>query len=130
MLGADGELDPDYGLAEGSIQKLRAELANLASALGKTGAVRALRISPRKLASILSDQTYTDNVIAFELSAYLSVAKIEAEELCEEREVELRNIELMLQQLGLRGTARQLSVDPSNLRRKLTKSRFKDGDRN
>lgn len=119
MLGAVGKLDPDYGLADDSIAQLRGELAALADALGSAVAARALRIAPRRLASILSGNVCPDAATARTLSGRLPAALIQVEIMCAERERELQHFRQIVQEFGLRGAARRLGIDPSNLCRKL-----------
>jgi hypothetical protein len=119
MVGADCELDPDYGLAADSLAQMRGELAALATAMGSARAAKALRISARKLASIISGDTNPNEAIKIALSARLQTAHEQAEILCAERERELQHLRQLVHAAGWRRAARQLGVDPSNLRRKL-----------
>ena len=121
MLGLNGELDPDYGLADESLVQIKGELAELADLLGSAGAAKALRIPPRRFRSILSGKAFPDDATVRDLSAYLPVAMAQAEKLCEERRCELQRLTQIVQEFGLRGAARQLDVDPSNLRRKISR---------
>lgn len=121
MLGIDSATRPDYGLADDSVAQLRAELARLADLLGNARAAKTLRIAPRRLRSILSGKNCPDEGTARTLSARLPTAMADAEKLCAERDGELQRLRMLVQELGLRGTARHLGINPSNLRRKLGK---------
>lgn len=119
MLGADGKLDPDYGLAADSLERLKCDLGYLADTLGKTGTAQALRINPRRLHAIAAGRVSLDQVTARRLSSRLPLALARAELLCVEREKELRHLLQMVQEDGLRRAAVKLGYDPSNLRRKI-----------
>lgn len=119
MLGANGELDPDYGLTDDSVLQIREELGALADELGIARAAATLRLPPRQFASMLLSKSRPDEATARKISARLPVAMAEYEILCAEREEELRHLRQLVQELGLRGAARQIGTDPSNLRRLL-----------
>ncbi len=119
MLGIESKARPDYGLADDSVVQLRTELARLAELLGTAGAARALRIATRQLRSLLSGRVCPDEATARNLSARLPVAMSVANKLCAERDGELQRLRRLIQELGPRGAARHLGVDPSNLRRRV-----------
>jgi hypothetical protein len=114
VLGSDAGARLDYGLAGASLAQLRHELAELAATIGPGEAAKALGIPQRRLSAILSGKALADSD-----AARLPSAIGQAKNLCAERDRELRRLGHMVQELGLRGAARQLGVNPSNLRRKL-----------
>lgn len=120
VLGADNSTRPDYGLTDDSLARLKIELSGLADRLGNAEAAKALRIPSRRLRSILSGAIRPDESSLRALLTDLPAALVQAEKLCAEREGELRHLRKMRQDLGLRGAARRLGVDPSNLRRRLS----------
>ncbi len=119
MLGINGELNPDYGLSEDSLVQLLRELANLAATMGAGEAANALRIAPSRLRSILVGKLPPNGETVRILAARLPLATRRAENLCEVRANELQRLRELVQLHGLRGAARLLGIDPSNLRRKL-----------
>lgn len=119
MLGADSELDPDYGLAADGVEQLRSNLAELAKILGNAGAAKAMRLTPRRLRAIHSGDVVPNDATMRSLFRQLPTARTKAEMLCSERQEELLRLSQMVQEFGLRETARQLGVDASNLRRKI-----------
>ncbi|MGC1269512.1 MAG: hypothetical protein WA842_02820 [Croceibacterium sp.] len=126
MIGADCLLDPDYGLAGEGCGQLMGEIAALGDMLGNGEAAKALRISPRRLRAILTCKTGPDEVTTRILLTRLPAAIAMAEKLCAERDGELQRLHHMVQELGLRGAARQLGIDPSNLRRKMSQARLQN----
>jgi len=119
VLGIDAHARPDYGLADDSLALLKSDLTWLVDRLGKAGAAKALRIPSRRVHSILSGKICPDELKIRVLLSHLPVALAQAEKLCAEREDESRHLQKMRHDLGLRGAARQLGIDPSNFRRKL-----------
>lgn len=119
MVGLDSEARSDYGLADDSLVQLRCELARLTDLLGSTGAAKALGIAPRRLRSIIAGNLCPDEATGRALAGRLPAAFAEAEKLCEEHDRELQLLAQLVHLHGLRGAARQLGVDPSNLRRKI-----------
>lgn len=122
VAGANSGLDPDYGIDADSVAQLRGELAALAKALGNALAAKALRIEPLRLASIVAGKVIPDTVAIRALSSRLTAARVQAEALCAESGQELQRLRQMVQDFGLRGAARQIGIDPSNLRRKLVQA--------
>ncbi|MHA6316523.1 hypothetical protein ACXYN8_02540 [Altererythrobacter sp. CAU 1778] len=120
MLGADSELDPDYGLAADAIEQLRSDMANLVFILGNAGAAKSLGIEARRLQAMISGNVTFDDATLRRLFARLPAAQSKAELLCAERRQELQRLSQMVQKLGWREAARQLGVDHSNLRRRMS----------
>lgn len=122
MLGTDGEFDPDYGFADESFVLLRSELASLVSILGKSGAAEALRMPPGRLSALLRGTNNRDFAMAHTLASRVPIAMQLCQKLSKERRQELQRLRESVQLNGLREAARQLSIDPSNLRRRLLKA--------
>lgn len=122
MLGADSELDPDYGLASDAIDQLQSDLADLTGILGNTGAAKSLGVETRRLQAMIAGNVIFDDATLRRQFARLPAAQAKAELLCAERRQELQRLSQMVQKLGLREAARQLGIDASNLRRKLRSS--------
>lgn len=121
VLGADSELDPEYGLSGDSVAQIRGALAELVALLGKAGAANALRIPPGRLAAILSDRETLEGAASGGLSMRLPVELAKARSATIVADAELQRLRQMVREHGLRGAARRLGVDPSNLRRKTRK---------
>lgn len=119
MLGADSALDPEYGMSADGIANLKAALAELVALMGKAGAAKALSIPPGRLASILSKRVLVDGTGVSSISARMPVELDKARSGAFAHDAELDRMRRMIHDFGLRETARQLGVDPSNLRRKL-----------
>lgn len=119
-LGKEAGLDPDYGLASDSLSEMLEWVKALAAVEGAKRTAKALGVAPRRLRSLMPDGPNPDEATARALAMRLPAAMAQAEKLRIEREVELQRLSQMVQELGLRGAARLLGVDPSNLRRKLT----------
>lgn len=123
VLGADSELDPEYGLSAESVSQIRTTLAELVALVGKADAAKVLRIPPGRLALILSDRAALDSAAAGKLSTRLPVELAKARSAALAGEAELQRLRQIVGELGLRGAARRLGVDPSNLRRTLKNRR-------
>lgn len=122
MLGVDNGARPDYGHSDESLAQLQSDLANLADILGKTGAAQSLAIEARRLHAMIAGSVRIDDATVRRLFASLPAAQTKAELLCAKRRQELQRLSQMVQELGLRGAARQLGIDASNLHRKLRNS--------
>jgi hypothetical protein len=120
-LGAESALDPEYGLSTESVAKIRDALAELVALVGKAGAAKALGIQPGRLALVLSDKGVLVGAAVSEISTRLNVELAKARSAALAAETELQLLRQMVQEQGLRGAARRLGVDTSNLRRKLSR---------
>jgi hypothetical protein len=119
VLGADSELDPEYGLSADSVAQIKSELAELVQLVGKASAAKALRIPPGRLAAILSDRAALEGAAATDLSTRLLVELAKARSAATDCEADLQRLRQMVDMFGLRETARKLGLDHANLRRKL-----------
>ncbi len=121
MLGADNELNPDYGLAVDGLEQLRSDLAEIAEILGNAGAAKAMRLTPRRFRAIITGDVDPNDATLRSLFRQLPEARAKAEILCGEWRQELQQVSEMVQKLGLREAARQLGGDHSNLRRRMSR---------
>jgi hypothetical protein len=118
--GADSELDPEYGLSADSVAQIWAALREMVALKGKAGTAKALRIPPGWLATILSDRATLEGAAKGVLFIRLPAELAKARSAALNGEAELQRLRELVQELGLRDAARQLGVDPSNLRRRLS----------
>jgi hypothetical protein len=121
VLGLDADAELDYGLSDDSRSQLIRDLVALVAAMGRSGASKALGIPPNRLRSLLNGWGKLDYAMAQTLAARLPVAIQLGEKLSMDRQQELRRLRQKVAAEGLRSTARQLKMDPSNLRRKLAR---------
>lgn len=119
VLGADSELDPEYGLSAHSVAQIGVALNELVQLVGKADAAKALRIPRGRLAAILSDKAALRGAAAGGLSTRLPVELAKARSAGLAGVAELQRLREIVQELGLREAARRLGTDPSNLRKKL-----------
>ena len=120
MLGAESDLNPEYGVSAYSVAQFMGALAELVQLVGKAGAAKALRISPGRLVSILSDRVGLEVAQAGGLFTRLPIELVRARSAAIDSEAALQHLRQMIQELGLRGAARQLGIDASNLRRQIS----------
>jgi hypothetical protein len=83
------------------------------------GGAKALGISASRLRSLLDGRAGADHTTNQLLAARLPGALQRCEKLRHKRTAELQGLRELVQSSGLREAARQLGVDPSNLRRKI-----------
>ncbi len=119
ILGYDAEAAPDYGLADKDRARLISNLAALVRSMGRSGAARALGISEGRLRTLSSGGVDVNCAEAQTLAARVTFAMRQNKELREGREADLQRLREGVQLSGLREIARQLGIDPSNLRRRL-----------
>ena len=119
MLGRDGEFDPDYGLDRESRTRIISQVIGLQKAIGIGKAARSLGISANRLRAITNHHSFHDKIEFENLNALLQSALSREEERRDKLRTELKTLALAVQEHGLRGAARRLSVDPSNLSKQL-----------
>lgn len=122
MLRMGADVRPEYGISDDTLARLRYELTALAHRLGNFSAAQALRVSPKRLASIRSGEVCPDLANAHSLFVRLAAASAHAEIQDQERAAKLQHLRKLVSEIGLRSTARKLCVDPSNLRRTLARA--------
>lgn len=121
VLGFDVESNPEYGFADDSVVRLKAELAQLVADMGSNRTATALGITAANLRSIVAGRSALHDNLIQKISSRLSVARANWEKQRTKRSNEAARLSEMVARIGWRGTARQLGVDTSNLRRKLLK---------
>lgn len=121
VLGLDDEADIEYGFSDESLAQLRQDLTVLIAAIGKAEAAKALGMPVDRLRRFLRGECAADTATAQIIAARLPAAMQHSEGLLSGRQRELQNLQNLVQLNGLRGAARLLRTDPSNLRRTLTK---------
>lgn len=121
VLGLSIDSEIDYGI---SVAALADELQLFVAQFGKPKAAKALNISPAQLDALISNPL---NARAEQLARKVAARLPGASNLCaklnNDWHAELRRLREMRNRLGLREAARQLGIDPSNLRRKLGSAR-------
>jgi hypothetical protein len=119
VLGLAADAEFDYGLSDDGNAALIADCAALAASMGNAGAAKALGISASRLRSLLDGRAGADHTTTQLLAARLPGALQRCEKLRHKRTAELQGLRELVQSSGLREAARQLGVDPSNVRRKI-----------
>jgi hypothetical protein len=116
-LAADAELD--YGLSDDGKTQLIADCAALAATMGKAEAAKALGISASRLCTLLDSRSGVNRATAHLLASRLPDALQYYKDLRHARADDLQRLRNSVLMNGLRATARELGLDPSNLRRGL-----------
>lgn len=125
MLGADNGLDPEYGLNRESAAKVHRDLIELGHLIGLAGADKSLRLAKGSRASIMAAKPKSLPAIKKLAVADLSEALENARSAIARQNSEFTRLNRMIEKYGLRRVARRLSIDPSNLRRAISKYRIK-----
>jgi hypothetical protein len=125
MLGADSELDPEYGLNRESAAKFHRDQIELVHLIGLAGADKSLRLAKGSRASIMAAKPQSLPAIKKLAVADLSKALENARSAIARQNSEFTRLNCMIEQYGLRRVARRLSIDPSNLRRAISKYRIR-----
>lgn len=121
ILGMDANARPDYGFSDECIVEFRRELTTLVGVLGVGATAKALGIVPRQLHSIILTNSVTDETTVRKIVIRLPIAKDQAERRSHGRAREFEHLVETVKARGLRGAARHLGTDPSNLRRRLSR---------
>lgn len=119
VLGIDANARPDYGFSDECVVEFRSELTTLVRVLGIGPTAKALGVTSRQLRSIIENSGGTDKATVRKIAVRLPVIMARAEKLNNERAHELQRLSQTIEELGLRGTARKVGADASNLRRKI-----------
>jgi hypothetical protein len=120
VLGLDDDAVADFGLTADSAAELQSELAELVAGLGMPKAAKAVGVAPTKLRAIVSGKAALDESIIVAVASRLPAASALLENHKAESDVERQRLLQLCDELGLRGAARQLGIDPSNLRRRIS----------
>ena len=103
--------------------QLISDCSALAGSMGTAGAAKALGISAARLRTVLNGKAGADHAMAQLLASRLPGAMQLCEKLRIQRSGDLQRVRELVRSSGLRSAARQLGVDPSNLKRKLSAKR-------
>lgn len=117
ILGLSENSEIDYGTAPGD---LTAKLQAFIAEAGENKAAKALRITAARLKAIVSRRHFSGREkLARKVGARLPAAQEFCEKFRNGRQDEFQRLKMDVERYGLRGAARRLGIDPSNLRRRL-----------
>ncbi|MDB5684643.1 MAG: hypothetical protein JWM75_2341, partial [Sphingomonas bacterium] len=120
VLGLRDESQIDYGVSDAELAQFHNKLSGLIGHVGLVKTAQALGTTPTRLRVFVARPLERK---AAPLMQYLAARVPAALQLYErighDRRAELSYLREMVEQNGLRATARALGIDPSNLRRKL-----------
>jgi DNA polymerase family B len=120
VLGFDPEATPDYGMNAESIDALVLSLRSLITKTSLNKTALTLELKPAQLRRMINGKhTKADRAWLAKCSVVLDKANSDFETASSNHNSEIRSLEQMVQNIGLRPTAKLIGVDPSNLRRKL-----------
>lgn len=124
ILGLNLDAAPDYRLSDEDIAKVQALFAAHTGAFGIAQGARDLGVS-RQTAIGLARGAKDKSVIPSNSRYVAKLHSAMAEHAADEREkaLNIENLKISVQRDGLRKTARELGIDPSNLRRRLSRKR-------
>lgn len=124
MIGLSADSEIEYGVADADRAAVAAKLRTFIAECGERKAATALGISAMKLRTLCSDaKGLGDGRTTRVIAAKLPAATALLERLRHDLHAETRQLSESVSREGLRAVARRLGIDPSNLRRKLAKSR-------
>ena len=123
LLGLNLDSEIAYGVATDDVaDKLRSFIIEF----GERTAAKALGISAPQLMALVADSpNLLSERLAQKVVSRLPAALRLCAKLSHDRNVELHRLREAVEREGLRGTARRLGIDPSNLRRRLNLSSFR-----
>lgn len=119
IVGTNAECDIEYGVSKEDRAELAERLQTSIAEFGEAKLAKALSISPKIMHAIMSGGEGVDRAAILAIAASAPVAIERCRRLRQERQQELHRQRELIELNGLRGAARQLRVDPSNLRRKM-----------
>jgi len=117
VLGLSADAQPIYGVGALDPLELSGELQPMVGRWGVAACARAFGVSAATLRSIVEGSGRTSERSFKCVAARLSDAQRLFQWVDEERRVQIGNLQTLIDQFGLRGAARQLGKDPSNLTR-------------
>lgn len=121
MIGLSVDSEIGYGIAAGERKELVDKLREFIAECGERKAAAMLGISVSRLKGFGSGaETRGSDQLARTIAAKLPTALALRAKLSHERQTELQKLREKIEQEGLRQTARQLGINPSNLRRLMT----------
>lgn len=117
FVGLDRGATPDYGSSSACLERLAEELREIVSILRLAAAAEMLGVTSAKLRLAMSGQGST--LAALLINPGLPALRRSADIRRAAAAAGIADLRRSVQKYGLRGAARILSLDPSNLRRKL-----------
>lgn len=121
VLGINADSLVNYGVAEAEVIE---QLSNLVAEFGMPIAAKALAVSKPKLAAVVENSlTSRAREMLSSLARRLPAARRRCVQQKEECAAELAHLRALVANRGLRATARTQGVDPSNLRRRISRDR-------
>lgn len=122
MIGLSANSEIGYGLAAGERRELIEKLRDFISKYGERKVAAMLGIPVTRMKEFTSDtDARVSDELATIIAAKMPAALILSLKLSHDRQTELHRLSNDVKTEGLRAAARRLGVDPSNLRRRLTK---------
>jgi hypothetical protein len=119
VLGLDAEAQPTYGVGAADPAHLLIDLRPMIERWGMAASAKAFSVSAATLRLLVGGSDRISDRTLQIIKGRLPNAKRLFERMDEQRNSEAERLRTMVKELGLRTTARLLSTDPSNLRRKI-----------
>jgi hypothetical protein len=120
VLGPNADAIPSYGVGAIDRAFLSNDLRPLAERWGIAACARAFGISAATLRFVVDQSGRVSERTLQHIAARLFNAKRLFERINEGRRMEIAQLRELVDEIGLRPAARELGIDPSNLRRKLS----------
>lgn len=118
VLGIHAGSQVNYGVAEAEVVE---RLSNFVAEFGLPSAAKSLAVSKPRLRALLDGKIVSRALgVLPSIAKKLPAARLRCAQQKEERAAELGHLRALVANHGLRATARNQGVDPSNLRRKLS----------
>lgn len=114
FLGIDKEASPDYGVSPDQYKTMIAELRGIAGVLGRKKVANRMGIAKAKLVAILNGKPKSTD-----LPMVLADLRKMAKAYSDAKAANLLELQESVMKSGLRPTAKLLSCDPSNLKRRI-----------
>lgn len=122
-IGLNAESDIEYGLSGDDRGELGRMLEGFIAEFGEATTAKALGVRLTKLRALLGSREGANSTTVQALVARVPRAMQLCKKLRADRRQELQRLRELVDLNGLRQAARQLGVDPSNLRRSLSRSK-------
>jgi hypothetical protein len=119
VIGLDVDAQPTYGFGAADPERLSSELEPMISRWGMASCARAIGVSAATLGSVVKGSERVSERSLQRIAARLPDAKRLFGRVDDQRRAKISRLRLLVKQVGLRAAARDLGLNPSNLRRKL-----------